>query len=191
MRALSSYDRGLVTAVDVKDYVYCPAIPWLRRVHGVLERPTPSMESGAVDVGFKERVAAELGLPEPRRFEVRVTDGELGLTGVIDIVAGPRERLVIVEVKAGVRRPQRHHIAQLKVYALLAWRKLGRVRRAALYTPAEVVWVTVDSTLLEEARLLVERARTVIYSEAPPQLRQPEAKCRYCFYSQRCPVRSI
>ncbi|MCE4611995.1 MAG: CRISPR-associated protein Cas4 [Desulfurococcales archaeon] len=191
MRASSYYDRGVLTAVDVKDYVYCPVIPWLKAVHGVAEAPTPSMEAGVVDVEYKEKVAEELSLPEPRRFEVKLVDRGLGVSGVVDVVAGPKGDMVVVEVKAGVRRPQRHHLAQLKVYALLASRLLGKVRRAALYTPGGVVWLRVDYRLLEEARLLVEEARKAVYSEAPPQARQPEAKCRYCFYSQRCPVRGI
>ncbi len=191
MRASSFYDRGAITVVDVKDYVYCPAIPWLRAVHGVIETPTPSMEAGLVDVEYKERVAEELSLPEPRRFEVRLVDRELGVSGVIDVVAGPRDNMVILEVKAGVRKPQRHHLAQLKVYTLLASRLLGRVRRAALYTPGGVVWLRVDYRLLEEAKWLVEEARKTMYSEAPPPVRQPEAKCQYCFFSQRCPVRGI
>jgi CRISPR-associated exonuclease Cas4 len=182
---------GYITPTDVKDYVYCPAIPWLRRAHWVSETPTPSMESGFVDANGKERIARDLGLPEPLRVEVAVTDRELGVRGVIDVVAGPGKGLVILEVKAGVRRPQRHHLAQLKVYVLLAHRNIGRVRRAALYTASGATWIEVDSTVLSEAERLVEAARKAVFSEEPPWARQPEAKCRYCFFSPRCPLRSL
>ena len=179
-----------ITPTDVKDYHYCKAIPWLRARTGLHEPPTPSMEAGVVDYSYKERVASQLGLPKPYRLEVRVVDKGLGVSGVIDVVAGSG-RLRVVEVKAGVRRVGRHHTAQLKVYALLAQRNLGPVEEAILYTSRAVQRLRVTPRLLEEAARSVEATRRAVGSEDPPVVSQPAAKCRYCWYNRLCPLRSF
>ena len=189
-RELGYLHRGTITPTDVKDYVYCPAIPWIRRSMGLSEPPTPSMEEGAM-VGAEEKLEAarSLGFPEPVRVEVALKSRSVPLEGVADIVAGSR-RLVVAEVKR-VSRVGRHHIAQLKVYALLAEESIGPVGEAVLIVRGgRALRLTVTSEVLEEARLLASKAYKASYSDDPPKVSQPEAKCRYCFFSRVCPVRS-
>lgn len=182
--------RATITPTDVKDYVYCPVIPWLRRAYGLVEPPTPSMEEGS-SVGAEEKIveARRLGAPEPLRVEVALRSPVLPLEGVVDVVAGGR-RLWVVEVKR-VRRPARHHLAQLKAYALLVETALGSVEEAVLAVRGvgAAARLRVTGELLGEARRLVEAAWRAVYSEEPTPVEQPEAKCRYCFYRSICPVR--
>jgi len=181
--------RATVTPTDVKDYVYCPVIPWARRAYGLAEPPTPSMEEGAA-VTAEEKVeeARGLGLPEPFRVEVALRSPLLPLEGVVDVVAG-RGRLRVLEVKR-VRRPGRHHTAQLKAYALLVETAMGPVEEALLSLGGgRSLRLRVTGETLGEARRLVEETWRTVYSEEPPPARQPEAKCRYCFYRSICPVR--
>ncbi len=181
--------RGTVTPTDVKDYVYCPVIPWLRRALGLVEPPTPSMEEGArVTADEKLAEAEALGLPGPHRVEVYLRSGVLPLEGVVDLVAG-RKRLRVLEVKR-VARPARHHLAQLKAYALLVETSMGPVEEAILALKnGGAVRLRVTGETLKEAQSLVEAALEAVYSDEPPTASQPEAKCRYCFYRSLCPVR--
>ncbi len=189
MRRQYYYLDGYVQVADVKDYIFCPALAWVKARMGYVEPPTPSMESGKskADAQFKLRVAEELGLPKPWRVEVPVRSSELGLAGVIDLVAGER-RLVVAEVKAFRRRIQwsRHFRVQLALYALLAG-ELGYVREAILYMGGDIYRIPVSSNLLDEARRALEGYRMVLDSEEPPNVRQPEPKCRYCWYRRLCP----
>jgi CRISPR/Cas system-associated exonuclease Cas4 (RecB family) len=105
LREWSYYLDGYVQVAEVKDYIFCPALAWIKARMRYVEPPTPSMESGKskADAQFKLKIAEELGLPKPWRVEVPVRSPRLGLSGVIDLVAGER-RLVVAEVKAFRRR---------------------------------------------------------------------------------------
>jgi CRISPR-associated exonuclease Cas4 len=183
------YPEGYVWVTDVKDYIFCPAIAWIKAKIGYVEPQTPSMDVGKarVDAQFKLRIAEELNLPKPWRVEVYVRNPKLGLAGVIDLVAG-EGRLVVAEIKAFKRRIQwsRHFRLQLALYALLA-ESLGRVRRAILYMGGDVYEVSVSSNLVEEAKRVLEEYMSLLNSEDPPNARQPEPKCRYCWYRRFCP----
>ena len=184
----SYYAEGYITPTDVKDYAYCPAIPWIRRVHGIAEPPTPSMEDGRAGSEEKLAAARELGLPGPHRVEVYLRSGRLRLHGVVDVLAGSRGRLAVLEVKR-VRRILKSHRAQLAAYALLAEDTVGGVRVAVLHTPAQQLVVEVTGDLLSKAERLVEAARAAAESEEPPEGAPGEAKCLYCYYRSVCPVR--
>ena len=189
MREPIYYPEGYVWVTDVKDYIFCPAIAWIKARIGHVEPPTYSMDSGKVRVNaqFKLRVAEELNLPKPWRVEVYVRNPKLGLAGVIDLLAG-EGRLVVAEIKAFKRRIQwsRHFRLQLALYALLA-ESLGRVRRAILYMGGDVYEISVSSNLVEEAKRVLEEYMSLLDSEDPPNARQPEPKCRYCWYRRFCP----
>lgn len=191
MRASYYYgDTHLVTPTDVKDYYYCKAIPWLRRVTGRVEPATPSMDSGIIDATRKEEIASKLNLPRPYRVEVRLIDRELGVSGVIDVVAGAN-KIHILEIKAGVRKPSRRHIEQLKVYALLAARTIGRVDEAILYWKNGVKRIKITGKLLEDAQRSIHKVKQLLETEDPPTVQQPKPKCSYCWFNKLCPLRSI
>ncbi len=178
--------REYITPWDIKQYVYCPMIPWIIYHIGVNEPVTESMESGGkVDVEYKEAVAGKLKLPKPWRFELELVDRELGVRGKIDIVAGSK-RLVVVEVKKYYRRRTEHFQAQLIVYALLVNRLLGPVWKAILVYGDRVRELLVDDKLLEEARRLVEKTWSVVGGDKPPIINQVLGKCATCWYRRYC-----
>ncbi|MCE4624513.1 MAG: CRISPR-associated protein Cas4 [Desulfurococcales archaeon] len=182
------YFNGTVSVSLVKQYTYCPAIPWINWHLNLYEDPTPSMETGRMVAGEKEEVAKRLGLPEPWRFEVKVVDRRLNLSGVIDIVAGKR-RLTIVEVKRYRRsvKVSQHFKDQLMLYALLANNNIAPVREAILVLGDRAHRYMVTRRDLERAKALVEKTRKIIQSEEPPRPRMPGRKCDYCWYRRVCP----
>ena len=189
-----SYNRLLngpwITPTEVKEYTYCPMIPWLHHYTGLRTEPTPSMEAGKerADAEYKARIAEQLGLPQPHRIEVQLEDPQLRLRGTIDILAGTKTHTV-VEVKA-YKRPRhkaRHYRAQLLTYALLAHRTIGPVRRAILVLGNETITYTITTHELNEAKTLIQKLRETLASEEPPRVRQPKPKCQYCWYRRICP----
>jgi CRISPR-associated exonuclease Cas4 len=174
----------------IKDYVYCPAIPWIKYHIGVVEPSTPSMSAGReANAEYKRKVAEELNLPRPWRIEVPLRMKTLPISGIVDLVAG-KKKLVVVEVKRYPRKRGRytHFYIQLILYALIVEEVLGPVREAILYMGGQVRRYPVSMEKLAEARRIAEDALKVIQEEEPPRPRQPARKCAYCWYRKVCPA---
>ncbi len=188
MPATSWWSPRIIPVGLAKQYVYCPAIPWIIQTTGYREPPTPSMETGKLDAAFKESIAKRLGLPKPWRIEIELQDGKLGLRGMVDIVAG-QSPFKVVEVKRYYRRSgrERHFRAQLMVYALLVSRTLGPVDEAILVLGGKTSVYTVTREDLRSAEQIVEETRRILTREEPPKPFASEAKCNYCWYRRFCP----
>ena len=178
-------DVWYVTGWDVRQFTYCPVIPWLRANYGVEEPPTFSMALG-LEVGkdVKESVAKKLNLPKPWRFEVRIDDYGDGLSGTVDILAGSKW-FAVVEVKAFKRRRFEHFTSQLFFYVYLVNKVLGPVREAYLVLGDEVVSYVVDEYVLKKASELVRKVREVKASAKPPNPRVGR-HCSCCWYRRYC-----
>ncbi len=189
MQEAYSWLHDLIPVSLVKQYAYCPMIPWIMSVTGFTEHPTPSMESGRMDAGWKEAVAERLRLPRPWRVEFEARSTRLGLSGRVDIVAG-RGPYVVVEVKRYARRMawSRHFRAQLMVYALLVNDVLGPVREAVLVMGNRSWVYTVTQEDLRNASRMVEEARRIAFSEEPPHVAASPRMCGYCWYRRFCPA---
>jgi len=187
LRVQSSYSKVISISL-VKQYSYCPVIPWINQVLGYVEDPTPSMDLGRVDASYKEEVARELKLPRPWRIEVPLHSINLGVGGVVDIIAGDG-RFTVVEVKAFRRslRRSRHFRDQLMLYALLVNEVLGPVRDAILYMGGLVYRFTVTQHDLDRMHRLINSVRRIIDSESPPRPKGNARKCGYCWYRRVCP----
>lgn len=152
----------IISPWDVKQYVYCPVIPWIARIYGVREPETYSMKLGA-----EERAKR--------------------MAGIADAVAGA-ERYTVVEVKLFKRRKFWHFKAQLMAYALLSEECIGPTIKAALVIRGKPLVWDVDSRVLIETRKLALRVRETLESEKPP-FAQPCSKCSSCWYARVCPAR--
>lgn len=175
----------VVTPWDVKQYAYCPLIPWIARVYGVREPETLGMRLGAEERRSRLARLEGLGLEPPVRLDVQLYCPRLRMAGVADAVAGSR-RLAVVEVKAFRRRTFGHFRAQLMAYALLCERCLGPTRAAILLLGDLVKRWDVTAEALLEAERLAARVRGALESERPPPA-QPSAKCSACWYRRLCP----
>jgi len=178
---------SVITPWDLRQYAYCPAIPWIAWNYGVREPATYSMEVGLAERERRLARLRELGLPEPIRLDVEMYSARLRMAGVADAVAGAR-RLTVVEVKAfGRRRGYGHFRVQLMAYALLSERCLGPTERAVLVLGERARAWPVDQLALGEVERLAERVRLVVESERPPPV-QPSGKCLSCWYRRFCPA---
>ena len=181
----------LLPVTMVKEFVWCAAIPWIIHNYGIEPPLTPSMKQG---IDFQKslsrnNVVEELGLEPPIEYQVYVEDRELGICGVIDILAGSK-RKKIVEVKAFRRniRKCEHFKMQLYTYALIAYRKRMPVEKAILLLEKNKYEFTITKEKLDQAKKTVEKLWKTIQSPEPPKIQQDEKKCEYCRYKRICPI---
>ncbi len=189
-------ERTAIPVALVKEYEWCPVIPWLAFNTGLVPPQTPSMILGREEHRRREaleRAARILGYKNPL-YNVYLEDPGLRVAGVVDILA-PRDRGV-AEVKiTGRKKPQAQELVQLAVYALLAYRNRVPVDTASIVLLApdrgEYSIYTVDVTgeVLEKAEKRVRRVWETITSPLPPLVEQAPEKCRYCRYRRICPSR--
>lgn len=182
----NAQDPYYVSAWDVKQYVYCPLIPWIKEWVGVTEPPDINMELGKPK-GPREEVLEELKVPKPWRYEVRLRNACLGISGVVDVVGGDR-KFEVVEFKLFSRRRYDHFTSQLLFYAYLVSRTLGPVRRAHILIGGKTLTYFISEEVLASVKRLVERVRKVKTCEEPPfSTRVDPRKCSLCWYRRYCP----
>ena len=132
-------DSWYISGWDVRQYIYCPMIPWLKANYSIEEPPTYSMELGNnIEKEHKESLAKKLRLPKPWRFNVVIQDVKEGLVGVIDILAG-KGPYIVVEIKAFKRNSYEHYITQLLLYTYIVNKVLGPVRDSYLILGNKVI----------------------------------------------------
>lgn len=183
--------RSALPVTMVKEFVWCPVIPWMVWNYGVEPPLTPSMMDG---IAFQQtldrgRIAEQLHLEPPVEYQVYLEDPELRVYGVVDMMAG-RRRKTIVEVKAFERSLKRleHFKIQLYTYALIAVRRRIVVERAILLMKSARHEVDITGDKLELARRTVDRLWRAVVSPEPPYTAQDERKCSYCRYRRLCPA---
>jgi CRISPR-associated exonuclease Cas4 len=158
----------------VKQYVYCPVIPWIVARLGVVEPPTDSMLLG------RESTRP----PEGRgQVYVRTKRGAV----VIDEVVEEGGSKVIVEKKAYRSHNASRYTAQVVASYLLARELLQGVRRARLVVGGEVRELELSGDLVGDVEKIVELLERALGSDKPPQTRPEPAKCTSCWYRRFCP----
>ncbi|MEM3943503.1 MAG: CRISPR-associated protein Cas4 [Thermofilaceae archaeon] len=176
----------VITPWDVKQYAYCPAIPWIARSFGVREPETYSMRLGREERQRRMLELRGLGLEPPIRLDVEMFSPRFRMAGVADAVAGSR-RFTVVEVKAFKRKGLAHFRAQLMAYALLCEECVGPTVKAVLLVAGKPLTYDVDAGALEEAGRLASKLREILESERPPPI-SAGPKCLSCWYRRLCPA---
>lgn len=174
-------DNTRVSGWDVRQWSWCPVIPWIRSVYGVTEPPTYSMSEG---VGIDPCEAATLaGLPVPIRCEVLVRHPKLPAYGQVDVVAGEGP-YAVAEVKAFKRRDFSHYLEQLRYYTWLVNDAVGPVREAYLIMGRQIKRYVVDRDFLLRGMMAAESVIKVKSLEEPPMGRRD--RCWACWYRRYC-----
>lgn len=183
-----------LTVTDVRQYVYCPRIPYYRYTLP-LERPV----TAKMDLGKKEhestsakesrRTLKAYGIKEgERRFGVDLYSRHLRLRGKIDMVIFTRYELVPVEYKmtSGVGL---HHKYQLAAYAMLAEHTCSQtVSRAFVYLTPEkrAVEVPITAAMRERVRGVLAELRRSVWNERLPAPTPHRGRCYGCEYRRFC-----
>lgn len=174
-----------ITSWDIKQFIYCPMITWIRSNYLVEEPSNPNMELGKISIDEKELIAKELNLPQPIRYEVHIVSKKLKAAGVVDIVAGSK-RATVVEVKKFYRHQVNHFETQLKFYAYLVNAELTPVHKAILKVGNKVLNYLISGEELRRVEELIRKVREVREKPNPPTVNTPPNKCIKCWYRRYC-----
>lgn len=159
---------------------------WIKNVVGIEEPADVNMELGK-SREYSRTALKFLNLPKPLRFEVWIRNPNVGIAGVVDVLAGDG-RFEVAEVKAYERRYFEHFRLQLMFYSYLVTVSLGPVTRAYLVLGRSYRVYPITDRSLAEVSNLVRKVRQVRDLERPPP--SPYAgsyKCSMCWYRRYCP----
>jgi CRISPR-associated exonuclease Cas4 len=180
---------------DLKQYAYCPRIPFYQHVMGFHGKPTFKMEQGkaaqsAFEALERRRRFREYGLAEGRRhFGLSLYSSEWNVAGKLDLLIETDDACYPVDFKYTTGRPHRNHRFQLAGYALLAAAHFGKP------APAGFIFITTDdvvfrfgmtASLLAEAQAAIEDMNRTIGNEIFPEPTPVRARCADCEYRNFC-----
>ncbi|MXZ19077.1 MAG: CRISPR-associated protein Cas4 [Caldilineaceae bacterium SB0665_bin_25] len=198
--AVSEHAGWLLKVTDLKQFAYCPRIPYY---HYCLPEVRPTTYKMAAGIRAQDR-AEELerrrslrayGLTEgERHFNVSITSRQLGVSGQIDLVikhtVNGEDRLVPVDYKLSRRDPGRHFKLQLACYALLLEEVWGLpVEDGFLYLiPARrAVRVPITTRLRNDVRRQLAEIRALVLAERmPPVPPKQRGRCVDCEFRRFC-----
>ncbi len=185
-----------LTVSDVRQYVYCPRIPYFRLGLRLPHRfVTHAMREGIVEHTRTTELEHRRGLRAygltdgERSFDVHLRSERLALAGRLDMLIARPWEAIPVEFKNTAEPLGLHHKYQLTAYALLAEEYLGLpVRRTFVYfiprKQAQVVEIT-PATRAYTKRIIHEiRAR--VADERMPEGTRVLARCRVCEFLPYC-----
>ena len=184
-----------LTVTDLKQWAYCPRIPFYRYVLPVEHVGTYKMARGkavqpALEALERRRRLREYGLGEGERlFGISLHSEELHLTGKLDLLIVTASACFPVDFKdteGGVRR--NHHV-QLAAYALLAEEAFHKPAREAfvyLVPTDDIVRIPIAPSDCAEVLTALAAIRQMITTEEFPDPTPVRARCTACEYRNYC-----
>ncbi len=157
----------------VKEYIYCPVIPWIINNYCVTEPPTDSMLLGKEAEEEKKRLYVR-----SRRYR---------LSTIIDEVAEVNGENIIIEYKRYSSKSIHRYIEQVKAEAYIARETIHRLRKAVLNVNGNEKVFEVSKEMLDDAERLFNRVEKTISREDPPPKTVYQRHCINCWYKRYCP----
>ena len=180
---------------DLKQFSYCPRIPFYKHVMSFHGKPTYKMNQGktaqgAIEALEKRRRFGEYGLAEGKRhFGVWLHSRSLNLAGKLDLLIETADACYPVDFKYTTGRPHRNHLFQLAGYALLVSEHFKKP------VPAGFIFIITDDLafrfpvtepLLSESRSALAAMQNTIQHEIFPEPTPVRARCTDCEYRNFC-----
>lgn len=188
-------ERALFAVTDLKQYAYCPRIPFYTYCLPLIRPVTFKMEEGKAAheeevVRERRRTLALYGLEGGvRHYNVWLESSELGLRGLVDIVIEMEGELIPVEYKQTRREVGRHIWQQVAAYGMMleeAWHK--PVRRGLIFSllSRRVKEIPITEELRREVWEAVRAMREMVERERMPEPPRRRGKCRNCEFRRFC-----
>lgn len=180
---------------DVKQYAYCPRIPFYTYAMPVEHMVSFKMEAGQVAHEDIERLEARrtlkrYGLSRAERlWKVRIVSERLGLSGQLDLLLLAKAGPIPVDFKWTQGPVQQNHRLQVAAYALLVEEKYGQaVDMAFVYRISEKVpeVVRVDARLRQRVMEAVECMKEMVKTERMPSPTPQRMRCYDCEFQNYC-----
>ncbi len=182
-------------ASDLKQFVWCPRIPYYHYVLPVERATTYKMQAGREHHDHLEDLENRRSLRRyrlddgTRQFRVSLHSERLNLRGVLDLLITTEDALYPVEFKDAPGGAALHHRYQLAAYCLLTEDTYHRpVRTAFVYVIPQkrIVPMALTDGIRRRTNDLMREIRAMIAAERmPPATRRP-ARCRDCEYRNYC-----
>ncbi len=184
-----------LTVSDLKQWAYCPRIPYYRYVIPVKVAPTYKMRraketEAAVQALEVRRGFRRYGLERAeRRFELYLRSPRLKLSGKLDLLLVTEKAAYPVDFKDTEGGVRYNHRIQLAAYALLVEEKLQLpVPLAFVYLvpTKEVASVAVATKERAEVMRALQEIRRMAAREAMPAPTPVRARCVGCEFRNYC-----
>lgn len=198
--AVSEHAGWLLKVTDLKQFAYCPRIPYYHYCLPEVRPTTYKMDAGIraqdrAEELERRRSLRAYGLTEgERHFNVSITSRQLGVSGQIDLVikhtVNGEDRLVPVDYKLSRRDPGRHFKLQLACYALLleeAWQLPVDDGFLYLIPARRAVRVPITTRLRNDVRRQLTEIRALVLAERmPPVPPKQRSRCIDCEFRRFC-----
>lgn len=184
----------------VRQYIFCPRIPWfMQNLTSDFRHPlwvkqgSEHEERRELLLGKRPLFKHEKLTEYRQKFSVYVSNPTLGIHGKVDVVIETDNETIPVEVKMSDVRPQRGHILQLMGYALCLESHGHSVRQGIIVFGKRQRRYMVEFTaeLREEFLQILSRMRSIMGSSYLPHSSASLAKCLQCEYQNFCQDRDI
>jgi CRISPR-associated exonuclease Cas4 len=184
-----------LTVTDLKQWVYCPRIPYYHHVMPVEIARTYKMQRGrdveaAVEAMEKRRGYRRYGLERgERRFGVWFHSAALELSGKLDLLVITEDACYPVDFKDTEGGVRYNHRIQLAAYSLLVEENLARsvpIAFVYLVPSRQLVTVPVGAKEREEVTRAIAEMRRVIEQENMPGPTPVRARCVACEFRNYC-----
>jgi CRISPR-associated exonuclease Cas4 len=184
-----------LTVTDLKQWVYCPRIPYYHHVMPVEIARTYKMQRGrdveaAVEAMEKRRGFRRYGLERgERRFGVWLHSAALELSGKLDLLIITEDACYPVDFKDTEGGVRYNHRIQLAAYSLLVEENLAHpvpIAFVYLVPSRQLVTVPVGAKEREEVTRAIAEMRRVIEQENMPVPTPVRARCVACEFRNYC-----
>jgi CRISPR-associated exonuclease Cas4 len=187
--------KALLEVTDVKQYTYCPRIPFYRYCLPMVRPVTYGMAAGIrshkVEQAREERRSLKVyGLEAGERiFDLALRSERLGLVGRLDMAVRLADEAIVVDYKLSAGKAGMHFRLQLAAYAELLEEAWGLpVRRAFLYhiPDRRAEEVVMSEALRRQVRRVVKTISTMVESERMPAPPTNRGRCVTCEFRRFC-----
>ena len=172
----------------VRQYAFCPQIPYMMLVLGKVEPVTDSMSIGKALA--EEEKKEMINKIQPRNskvlYNVPLKSEKYKMRGVADaIIMSPRGPSVVEFKAIKSKRLQKHHEYQLVAYTMMAEEQYGVAEESYLVYKNRYFKVKITEDKRKRVKDILMKVRKMIENEEPPPT-QPSRKCRTCWYRKLC-----
>lgn len=158
----------------LKQYAYCPIIPWINAMLMIREPATDSMRVGSEECRPPQGVG---------QVYVKTRRGST----VVDEIREENGSKVIVERKRFTSHNHSRYTAQVVASYLVIRESYSGLRYARLETSKKRLLIELNADLVEDIEKLVEKLEETLRHEKPPETKPNPSKCRSCWYMRYCP----
>ena len=194
-KPLLQEERPYITVVDVRDYAYCPLVPYHTLVLHIKERETEAMQYGK-ELHEQPPLAPVIPKLKAQKIlkNIEFTSHRHKLTGKVDCIVVTRHNEYIpVEAKWSEPKhpgkPRKHHRIQLAAYALLIEEHYKTtVKRALLYysRSQQLMEIPITSHDKQQVKEIIRKIYKMIQTEEPPKVKPNPKQCQDCGYQPYC-----